>query len=207
MYCTSNHTFYFSLHLILKLAAKYFCYMFLWLGVVKVASLHDWTLTRLEFLLTNLELPHLQIKEANETNELHNTSFHFPWNNIQVQCTSTTVSHEVKHSKMTWFCTLWLVRLITDCRILQFEILTFSVQYRLRHVYRESTWFHIPATKVFWEQQVRYFYFRRRLMKAFLKVQKHLAKSWDPFITRLNLTFKKVSITIFPWIIVIPQYY
>lgn len=114
---------------------------------------------------------------------------------------------EVKHSKMTWFCTLWLVRLITDCRILQFEILTFSVQYRLRHVYRESIWFHIPATKVFWEQQVRYFYFRRRLMKAFLKVQKHLAKSWDPFITRLNLTFKKVSITIFPWIIVIPQYY
>ena len=96
MYCTSNHTFYFSLHLILKLAAKYFCYMFLWLGVVKVASLHDWTLTRLEFLLTNLELPHLQIKEANETNELHNISFHFPWNNIQVQCTSTTVCHRGK---------------------------------------------------------------------------------------------------------------
>ena len=70
--------------------------MFLWLGVVKVASLHAWTLTRLEFLLTNLELPHLQIKEANETNELHNTSFHFPWNNIQVQCTSTTVSHRGK---------------------------------------------------------------------------------------------------------------
>ena len=70
--------------------------MFLWLGVVKVASLHAWTLTCLQFLLTNLELPHLQIKEANETNELHNISFHFPWNNIQVQCTSTTVCHRGK---------------------------------------------------------------------------------------------------------------
>ena len=111
---------------------------------------------------------------------------------------------EVKRSKTTWFCTLWLLRLITDCRISQFEILTFSVQYRLRHIYRESTWFYTPATNVFWEQKVWYFYFRR-LMKAFLRVQKHLAWSWDPFITRLNLTFKKICNTIFSWIIVIPQ--
>ena len=44
---------------------------------------------------------------------------------------------EVKQSKTTWFCTLWLLRLITDCRILQFESLTFSVQYRLRHIQRK----------------------------------------------------------------------
>ena len=72
-------------------------------------------------------------------------------------------------------------------------------------IYRESTWFYIPATKVFQEQKVWYFNFRR-LMKPFLRVQKHLAKSWDPFITRLSLTFKKVYITILPWIIVIPQF-
>ena len=164
--------------------------MFLWLGVVKVASLHAWTLTRLEFLLTNLELPHLQIKEANETNELHNISFHFPWNNIQVQCTSTTVCHRGK----TFQNDLILYTMTSQAyhRLQNLAVWNSHFQcsiYTNWDIYTEKVHgsIYLPQ-KFFWEQKVWYFNFRR-LMKAFLRVQKHLAKSWDPFITRLNLTF------------------
>ena len=158
--------------------------MFLWLGVVKVASLHVWTLTCLEFLLTNLELPHLQIKEANETNELHSISFHFPRNNIQVQCTSTTVCHRGKTFQndlilYTMACQAyhWLQNLAVWNSHFQCSI------YTDWDIYTEKVHGSIYLPQRFFGNK------RYDNMKAFLRVEEHLAKSWDPFITRLNLAF------------------